>query len=77
VKEWFSFMEKVDFDTIRWKNYIDIILAVNLEKIIDPKGIRSKYEIYIAVMKITVDKIGVEYSEIGIEKSFPDDLGVD
>jgi len=38
---------------------------------------QSKYEIYLAIMKITVHKVGVDYEEIGIEKSFTDDLGVD
>jgi len=42
-----------------------------------PTEYKSKYEIYIAITKITVDKIGVDYSEMGIEKSFTDDLGVD
>jgi len=42
-----------------------------------PNEYKSKYEIYLAIMRITVDKIGVNYSEIGIEKSFADDLGVD
>lgn len=76
-QKWFRFIEKIDFETITWKKYVDIILAFNLDKLIPPIHYNSKYEIYIAIMRITVDKIGVEYSEIGIEKSFTDDLGVD
>lgn len=77
LKRWFHFMESVDFENITWKKYVDIILALNLEKLNPPILYTSKYEIYIAIMRLTVDKIGVEYQEIGIEKSFTDDLGVD
>ncbi|NCT95382.1 MAG: hypothetical protein GXC72_13220 [Chitinophagaceae bacterium] len=68
---------EVDLKKISWKKYIDFILAANLEKAVTPLGYKSKYEIYLAIMRITVDKIGVDYAEIGIEKSFTDDLGVD
>jgi acyl carrier protein len=77
LQKWFRFIEKIDFETMNWKKYVDIILAFNLDKLIPPIKYNSKYEIYIAIMRITVDKIGVDYSEIGIEKSFTDDLGVD
>ncbi len=71
------FFETIDFRTITWKRYIDMILAHNLNKLNPPIQYKSKYEIYIAIMRITVDKIGVGYQEIGLEKSFTDDLGVD
>lgn len=77
LQKWFRFIEDINFDTITWKKYVDIILAFNLDKLIPPIQYNSKYEIYIAIMRITVDKIGVDYTEIGIEKSFTDDLGVD
>jgi acyl carrier protein len=77
LQKWFRFIEEIDFETITWKKYVDIILAFNLDKLIPSIQYNSKYEIYIAIMRITVDKIGVDYSEIGIEKSFTDDLGVD
>jgi hypothetical protein len=77
LQKWFRFIEKINFETITWKKYVDIILAFNLDNLITPIQYSSKYEIYIAIMRITVDKIGVNYSEIGIEKSFTDDLGVD
>jgi acyl carrier protein len=77
VKEWFTFVDRINFEELKWKKYIDITLATNLEKVILPTEYKSKYEIYLAIMKITVEKIGVKYSEIGIEKSFTDDLGVD
>jgi acyl carrier protein len=77
LKTWINFSPNFDFENIRWKKYVDVILAYNLEKIINPINITSKYEIYIALMRIIVDKIGVDYFEIGLEKSFTDDLGVD
>ena len=77
LQKWFRFIETIDFETIKWKKYIDIILAFNLDKLNPSIQYTSKYEIYLAIMRITVDKIGVGYTEIGIEKSFTDDLGVD
>jgi hypothetical protein len=77
VNKWFRFIEKIDFETIKWEKYVDITLAFNLDKLNPSIEYGSKYEIYLAIMRITVDKIGVEYSEMGIEKSFADDLGVD
>jgi acyl carrier protein len=77
LQKWLRSIEEIDFKTITWKKYVDIVLAFNLDKLKPPIQYNSKYEIYIAIMRITVDKIGVDYSEIGIEKSFADDLGVD
>jgi hypothetical protein len=71
------FFDTIDFRTITWKRYIDIILSHNLDKLTPPIQYTSKYEIYIAIMRITVDKVGVGYQEIGLEKSFTDDLGID
>jgi hypothetical protein len=75
-KTWFN-DEDIDLKRITWKKYIDILLAFNLENLDPPIRYKSKYEIYIAIMKITVDKMAVSYQEIGIEKIFTDDLGVD
>jgi acyl carrier protein len=77
IQKWFHVIENIDLDTVTWKKYIDIILAFNLQVVVPKIQYTSKYEIYIAIMRITVDKIGVDYEEIGIEKSFTDDLGID
>ncbi|MGG9960737.1 acyl carrier protein [Ferruginibacter sp. SUN106] len=77
VKRWLTIIDDIDFNKITWKKFIDITLAKNLNSNAHAIEYKSKYEIYIAIMRITVDKIGVDYSEIGIEKIFTDDLGVD
>lgn len=77
IKQWFSFETSLDFSNLNWKKFIDITLAYNLHRLEHRIRYQSRYEIYIAVMRITVDKIGVDFEEIGIEKSFTDDLGVD
>jgi hypothetical protein len=77
VKRWLTMIDEIDFDKITWKKFIDIILAKNLNSNALTIEYKSKYEIYIAIMRITVDKIGVDYTEIGIEKIFTDDLGID
>lgn len=77
VKRWLAMIDDIDFNEITWKKFIDITLAKNLNSNALTIEYKSKYEIYLAIMRITVDKLGVEYSEIGIEKIFTDDLGVD
>lgn len=77
VKRWLTMIDEIDFNKITWKKFIDITLAKNLDSNSFKIEYQSKYEIYIAIMRITVDIIGVDYSEIGIEKIFTDDLGVD
>jgi acyl carrier protein len=77
LKNWFDFEDSIGFEDLKWKKYIDILIAANLERFIKKGEYKSKYEIYLAIMKITVAKMGVMYQEIGIEKSFTDDLGVD
>lgn len=77
VKRLFTMIDDIDFNKITWKKFIDITLAKNLNSNALTLEYKSKYEIYIAIMRITADKIGVNYSEIGIEKIFTDDLGID
>jgi hypothetical protein len=64
--------EKINFET-----FVTAICANNYQKLLDKNNISGFYEIYVAIMAITVDKIGVDYYEIAPEKSFTSDLGVD
>jgi len=64
-------------DEVNIEQFIAAICSRNCSALINPLKINSQYEIYIAVMRIIVDKIGVDEYEIAPEKSFTDDLGVD
>jgi len=66
-----------DWSQISVSEFVDAVCACNYLKLVDKSNLKSKYDIYIAVTGITVDKIGVEYFEISPEKSFTADLGVD
>lgn len=66
-----------DWTNTKVIDFIEIILAENIKDILEAKPIQSKYEVYLAVAKLTVDKIGVEYSEIHQNASFTSDLGID
>lgn len=66
-----------DWQSYTFSGFIDMTCGSNYKTLVNPDAIKSKYEIYICVMGITVDKIGVDYVEIGPDKSFTDDLGVD
>jgi hypothetical protein len=59
------------------EEFIAAICAANDKQLIDRKTIKSTYEIYIGVIGVTVDKIGVDYYEITPQKAFTNDLGVD
>ena len=64
-------------NTITFEEFVTAICASNYETLLDKKNITMLYEIYVAVMAITVNKIGVGYYEIAPDKSFTSDLGVD
>ena len=64
-------------EEISFEQFVAAICANNYQELIDKSNIKTKYEIYIVVMGITVDKIGVDYYEIGPDKAFTSDLGVD
>ena len=66
-----------DWNSISVERFIDAVCAANYKSLVNQDAISSKYEIYIAVMGITAEKIGIDYFEILPEKSFTSDLGVD
>lgn len=66
-----------DWQTISFEHFIDTICANNYLTVLQPGKIKTKHEIYIGVMGITVDKIGVDFFEVLPEKFFTSDLGVD
>lgn len=57
--------------------FIDLVAAVNYEKIIDRNNFQSKYEVMVAVMGITIEKIGLSPFEVFLNSSFTKDLGID
>jgi hypothetical protein len=66
-----------EWDKITIEQFADAICVANCSSLINRLAIKNTYEIYIAVTRITVDKIGVDEYEITPEKSFTNDLGVD
>ncbi len=66
-----------DYKEITFERLIDAICAENLKKLINPTYITSKYEIYIAITAITVDKNGIDYYEVSPSKTFTHDFGID
>ncbi len=57
--------------------FIDLIAAVNYQKIINRDNFQSKYEVIVCVMGITIEKIGVSPFEVFLSNSFTKDLGID
>ena len=52
-------------------------IANNLETLVDSKNIKTIDEIEASVIRIVVDKIGVDYFEVIRSASYTSDLGVD
>lgn len=77
IKRAIKWSPMYDWSSITIDHFVAAICAKNLEHLVDRSRIKSTYEIYIAIMAITVDKIGVDYYEITPDKSFTNDLGVD
>jgi acyl carrier protein len=77
IRRLISWLPPYKPEEITFELFISAICAYNFRELFDPANIKNKYEIYIGVMGITVDKIGVDYYEVTPEKSFTSDLGVD
>jgi len=68
--------------TYKWEkitagHFIDAVCACNQEKLIDRRNITNVYEIFVSIIAITVENIGVDYYEVESEKSFTNDFGID
>lgn len=68
---------KYNYRTLTFNELTDIIVGANYQKLIDQSNIRSKYEVYIVLMGITVDKIGIDFYEFAPNKTFVNDFGID
>ena len=79
IKQLFSklWIPQYEYNTITIEQLVDVICSANLDKLITGKNIKSKYEIYIAIMAITIDKIGIDYYEFKKDKTFVKDFGID
>lgn len=76
VKNWFSLASFYDWETVTVETYINAICAKNHSALIDKRNIKSTFEIYVIIIGITCDCMGIDYFEIGSGKSFVDDLGI-
>jgi acyl carrier protein len=77
LKKLINWIPGYDGNQITFEQFVTAICANNYDVLIEKENIKTKYEIYIAVVGITVDKIGVDYYEVAPDKSFTTDLGVD
>jgi len=68
---------KFDYSKLTFAELTDVICASNYETLIDANKIETKYEVYVALMGITADKIGVPIYIIKPNKSFTSDFGID
>lgn len=76
-KKLINWKPNYEWDEMTVEEFVNGIAASNYRTLLTKSNITSKYEIYIAVIGLTVDKVGVDYFEITPDKSFTDDLGVD
>ena len=71
-----SLRQDFKYDQMTFGQLTDVICASNFEKFIN-KNISSKYEVYISIMAMTVEKIGIDPYIFGPEKTFTGDFGID
>lgn len=77
IKNKISWQPVYEWDKISVEHFADAICNQNCSTLVNRLNIKNTYDIYIAVARITVDKIGVDEYEISPEKSFTNDLGID
>lgn len=76
-KRWMEWQPSYTWDSVTLGQFADAVCARNHKLLLNPLEILSRYDIYIGVMAVTAEKIGVEYYDILPEKSFTNDLGLD
>lgn len=67
---------RTNIDQPDMKSFVNQILALNLKKIMDGKGI-SRAEMELVIVNIISNRTGIDLSEITPEKRIGDDLGID
>ena len=77
LKKLISWIPSYEWNEITMEQFVGAICANNYREVVDKKNIKTKYDIYVAVAGLTVDKIGIDYYEIAPDKSFTSDLGID
>lgn len=77
IKHLATWTPPYEWAQITVEHFIAAVCSRNCPALINPKEIKTKYEILVAIMNITVDKSGVDEYEIKPEKSFTNDLGID
>lgn len=65
------------FKSLSFDEFCDAVCAANYKTLLDPKNLRSSYEVYIAVVAITIEVADVTAYDIKPHKSFTNDLGID
>lgn len=66
-----------DWNTLTIEDFVYSVGAANYTALVNPKMIKTKYEIAVAVGGLTVDKSGVDYYQVAPNKSFTNDIGLD
>ncbi len=72
-----SWVPNFNYNELTFSQLTDVICGTNYEKLINPNAISTKYEIYCALMGITVEKIGIDVYEFSHDKTFTGDFGID
>ncbi len=77
LKKLINWKPTYEWNEITFEQFVAAVCSNNYRELIEKQNIKTKYEIYVVVVGITVDKIGVDYYEVAPDKSFTTDLGVD
>jgi acyl carrier protein len=67
----------VNLNTVTFDRFIDLLAGQNYQKLIVKKSIQNEWEVYICIMGLICDKLGVYPYEVFRESSFVNDFGID
>jgi hypothetical protein len=77
LRKIFTSTPEYNWTHISVEQFTTVICAGNFQTLINKNNIKSKYEVYVIIMGITVAKTGLDYYEITPDKSFTSDFGID
>jgi hypothetical protein len=77
ISEKMSLSFKFNYEKITFGDLADAICGTNYRKVIDNKKVRTTYEVYIGIMGVTVDSLGIDVYEVKPHKRFTNDFGAD
>lgn len=73
----FNWHTNFEYKNLSFSQLTDAICIENYKTLVNPKSINSKYEIYISIVALTAEKMGIDVYEFSPEKTFHKGFEID